>query len=219
MNRRSRLQRLRRRASSGAGFGDREILADLVAAGANVQRTAELAAELFSSWPDDSTDLRAEISRCEQRGDDLTRRIVLALHRSKLPPFDRDDIYKLAGAIDDVVDDIEEAAEETAMYRIEAPLEQAQGLAGVLRDASRDLAKALDGLAANDDIDPQLLSVRRREQEGDRIYRDGLGALFEGGIDPMVIIRWKDVLTAIEEAIDRSRHAADILQGIVVKHS
>jgi predicted phosphate transport protein (TIGR00153 family) len=213
------MRRLRRRLSWGTGFGEPEILKDLAAAGSNVEHAADLAAELFTTWPDDSTGVRAEITKCEQRGDELTRRIVLTLHRSKLPPFDRDDIYKLAGAIDDVVDDIEEAAEETAMYRIEAPLEQAQALAGVLRDASRDLASALEGIVTLDDIEPSLLSVRRREQEGDRIYREGLAALFEGGIDPILIIRWKDVLAAIEEAIDRSRHAADILQGIVVKHS
>ncbi len=204
--------------SAGGAFARPEILEDLARAGANLQRAAELAADLFSSWPDDSTQVRTEISACEQQGDELTRKIVHRLHRSKLPPFDRDDIYRLAGAIDDVVDDIEEAAEETAIYRIEAPLEQAQALARVLRDASRDLAQALGGLAAHDDIDSHLQSVRRHEQEGDRIYRDGLAALFEGGVDPMVIIRWKDVLGAIEEAIDRSRHAADILQGIVVKH-
>ncbi len=68
-------------------------------------------------------------------------------------------------------------------------------------------------------LDPYLQAVRSREREGDRIYRGALAALFEGGIDPVLIIRWKDVLEAIEEAIDRCRSAADILQGIVVKHS
>jgi predicted phosphate transport protein (TIGR00153 family) len=205
--------------SWGVSVGHPEVLDHLGEAGTNVARAAELAAELFRTWPDDSTKLRAEISECEHRGDELTRLIVHTIHRSRLGPFDRADIYKLAGAIDDVVDDIEEAAEETAMYRIEAPLEQADALAGVLRDASRDLSAALAGLSQLDQIEPYLLSVRRREQEGDRIYRDALAALFEGGIDPLLIIRWKDVLEAIEEAIDRCRHAADIMQGIVVKHS
>ena len=163
------------------------------------------------------------------------------LHRSKLRPFDRDDIYKLAAAIDDVVDDVEEAVEETLMYRIEAPLEQAEALAGVLRDAARPLALALEGLSRLDEldphpltrrsrdagrdslgallIDPHLRAVRTREKEGDRVYRDALAALFDGGIDPMLIIRWKDVLEAIEEAIDRCRNAADLLGGILVKHS
>ncbi|MGH2953188.1 MAG: DUF47 domain-containing protein [Solirubrobacterales bacterium] len=213
------MQRLRRRISWAAGWRSDDILDSLADAGTNVQRAAELAAELFATWPDDSSRIRAEITACEHRGDELTRSIVHALHRSHGQLFDRSDIYRLVGAIDDVVDDIEEAAEETAIYRIEAPLEQAAELAGVLRDASRDLARALTGLRDGDDVGPHLQSARRREQEGDRICRAAVATLFEGGIDPMVVIRWKDVLGAIEEAIDRSRQAADILQGIVVKHS
>jgi uncharacterized protein len=213
-----RLQRFRRRAAWSSGFARSEILDDLAEAGANVSAAAELAAELFTSWPDDTADLRAAITEREHRGDELTRRVVHALHRSKLAPFDRGDVYRLAGAIDDVVDDIEEAAEETAMYRIEAPLEQAQSLANVLRDASRELAAALAALRDHDEPDTYVQRLRRHEQEGDRIYRDALAALFDGGIDPMMVIRWKDVLGAIEEAIDRSRNAGDILQGIVVKH-
>ena len=196
-----------------------ELLDHLDEAGANARRAAELAYELFATWPEDSAAIRAEISECEHRGDRLTREIVHGLHRSSLPPFDRDDIYKLAGAIDDVVDEIEEAAEETAIYRIEAPLEQGEALASVLRDASRELAEALGGLDRLDEIAPHLQGVRRREQEGDRIYRDALASLFQGGIDPMLIVRWKDVLAAIEKAIDRCRQAADILQGMVVKHA
>jgi predicted phosphate transport protein (TIGR00153 family) len=215
----SPLQRLRRRVFGATGWGSADLFASLAEAGANVQRAAELAAELFTTWPDDSSAIRAEITECEQRGDELTRSIVLSLHQGRGDPFERSDIYRLAGAIDDVVDDIEEAAEETAIYRIEAPLEQATELARVLRDASGDLARALAGLREGDDIGPHLQSARRREQEGDRIYRAGVATLFEGGIDPMVVIRWKDVLGAIEEAIDRTRQAADILQGIVVKHS
>lgn len=211
------LGRLRRRISWGAG-PERDVLGYLGEAGANVRRAAELLEELFREWPDDTAPLRSEISKCERHGDELTRRIVHRIHRSRLTPFDRGDIYKLAGAVDDVVDDIEEAAEETAIYQIEAPLQQAQALAGVLRDAARELAGAFEGLGPAERVDGHLQNVRRHEREGDRIYRDALAALFEGGVDPMVIIRWKDVLTAIEEAIDRSRNAADHLQRILVKH-
>jgi predicted phosphate transport protein (TIGR00153 family) len=218
MARNSRLQRFRLRISWGAGPGQREVLGYLAEAGENARQAAELAAELFATWPDDTSRLRTEIAACEDRGDELTRRIVHTIHRSKLAPFDRGDIYRLATAIDDVVDDIEEAAEETAIYQIEAPLEQAQALAGVLRDAARDLAAALAGLTTGESVEEHLQGVRQREHEGDRIYRDALAALFDGGVDPMVIIRWKDVLGAIEEAIDRSRHAADHLQQILVKH-
>jgi predicted phosphate transport protein (TIGR00153 family) len=233
--------RFRRRAAVDAAKRQSEILDCLSAAGANLRRTAELAERLFATWPDDSSKLRAEIRECEHLGDELTRRIVHGLHRSEVRPFDRDDIHELAAAIDDVVDDVEEAIEETVMYRIEAPLEQAEALARVLHDAARPLALALESLGRLDEIDPRRLTrrsrdegrdsmaallidphlqaVRSREKEGDRIYRDAVAALFDGGIDPMLIIRWKDVLAAIEEAIDRCCNAADILERIVAKHS
>ena len=196
-----------------------ELFGAFSAAGTNVQEAAELSHALLETWPDRGAELRREISRCEEEGDRITHSIKHALYRSRKTPFDRQDIYALASAVDDVVDDIEEAAEELAMYQIEAPLAQAQELAGVLRDSGRALAQALQGLTRLDGIEAQQIEIRRLEHEGDRIYREALSDLFEGGIDPMLIIRWKDVLGALEAAIDRCRQASDILQGIVVKNS
>ena len=173
--------------------------------------------DLLATWPDDQG-VAEQISRCEQEGDRITRKIVERLHRSRIAPFDRNDIYALAEAIDDVVDDIEEGAQELAVYRIEAPMEQAQQLAGVLRDCGRALARALDDLESFDVEDADFAHIRRLEQEGDRIYRQSLAALFDGAIDPMLIIRWKDVFGIIEDAVDHCRSAANIMQGIVVKH-
>jgi predicted phosphate transport protein (TIGR00153 family) len=183
-----------------------------------MQVTAEQASELLVGWPDDRG-LRREITRCEQEGDRITRHIIERLHRSRLAPFDRKDAYALAQAIDDVVDDIEEASEELAVYGIEAPMKQAQELGSVVRDSARAVRTALDRLRHFDDVEPQALEVRRLEHEGDRIYRQAVASLFAGGIDPMLVIRWKDVLQRLEDAIDRTRQAMDILQGLVVKHS
>ena len=105
------------------------------------------------------------------------------------------------------------------MYGIEAPMKQAQELGGVVRDSARALRTALDRLKHFDDLESQALEVRRLEHEGDRIYREAVASLFDGGIDPMLVIRWKDVLQGLEDAIDRTRQAMDILQGLVVKHS
>jgi uncharacterized protein len=183
-----------------------------------MQVTAEQAYELLISWPDDRG-LRREITRCEQEGDRITREIIQRLHRSRAAPFDREDAYALAQAIDDVVDEIEEASEELAVYGIEAPMKQAQELGGVVRDSARALRAALDRLKQFDDLESQALEVRRLEHEGDRIYREAVASLFDGGIDPMLVIRWKDVLQGLEDAIDRTRQAMDILQGLVVKHA
>ena len=132
---------------------------------------------------------------------------------------DRGDIHALAEAIDDVVDEIEEASEDLVAYGIEAPMEQAQQLAGILRDSARALGRALGGLDRRDSIEREAVAIRDLEHEGDRVYRQAVASLFDGGIDPMLVIRWKDVYQGLEDAIDRTRQAMDILHGLAVKHS
>ena len=187
-------------------------------AGANLQETAERAHELFVSWPENRA-LTREIARCEQAGDTITREIIHGLYRSRISIDDRGEIHALAEAIDDVVDEIEEASEDLAAYGIEAPMEQAQQLAGVVRDSARALRRALDRLGRLDSVEREAMEVRDLEHEGDRVYRQAVASLFDGGIDPMLVIRWKDVYQGLEDAIDRTRQAMDILQGLVVKHS
>ena len=136
-----------------------------------------------------------------------------------MTPLDREDIHALAAAIDDVVDYAEETADVMGLYKIEAPMEQAVELTGVLRDAGREVAAALGKLDSLSEVTPHLIEVDRLEDEGDRISRQALVSLFEGGIDPMVVIRWKDVFERLEEAIDACEHVAHILEGIVVKQT
>jgi predicted phosphate transport protein (TIGR00153 family) len=195
-----------------------ELLGLFAEAGANLQQTAERAYELLMSWPE-NPELGREVTRCEQEGDRVTREIILRLYRSRIGPTDRGDIYALAEAIDDIVDEIEEASEELAAYSIEAPMEQAQSLGGVVRDSARTMRRALDAFKQGDDVEQEAVQIRELEHEGDRIYRQAVASLFDGGIDPMLVIRWKDVLQGLEDAIDRTRQAMDILHGFVLKHS
>ena len=180
-----------------------------------MQDAAEKAHELLMTWPDDRG-LSREITRCEQEGDQLTRQIIHRLHRSRIAPSDRGGVYALAEAIDDVVDEIEEASEDLVAYGIEAPMEQAQELAAVVRDSARTMRRALDRLTDSNPLDEEAMEIRRLEHEGDRIYRQAVASLFDGGIDPMVVIRWKDVYQGLEDAIDRTRQAMDILRGLVL---
>ncbi len=186
--------------------------------GHNLANAATVLDELLRTWPEDRG-LRAEITRLEQEGDRFTHKLVNQLRVSKMTPFDREDIHSLAGAIDDVVDDIEEVSEQLVIKHVEAPMEQAQQLAGVLRDSSRALAAALDGLERLDGVDERLAEIRELEQEGDRVYRAALASLFDGAIDPMFVLRWKDIYSALEEGIDRCRTAGNSIESIVVKHS
>ena len=187
-------------------------------AGRNVAHTTELVHRLFSAWPDEAQ-LRPEIKACEEVGDRITHDILHALYSSTATPLDREDIHSLAAALDDVVDLAEESADFLGLYRIEAPMEQAQGLAAVLRDAGRAIARAMQHLDDPDDLAECFRELARLEDEGDRLEREGLAALFEGGVDPLVIIRWKDVYDRLEQAVDACDQVGHILEGIVVKQS
>jgi predicted phosphate transport protein (TIGR00153 family) len=209
----------RRRSAAFGAFQSQSELFDLFAeAGANMQEAAEQAYTLLMSWPEDSG-LREGITRCEQEGDRITRQIIHRLYRSRIAAIDRGGIYALAEAIDDVVDEIEEASEELAAYGIEAPMEQAQQLGDVLQDSARAFRRALDRFRHLDTMERETLEIRELEHEGDRIYRQAVASLFDGAIDPMLVIRWKDVLQGLEDGIDRTRQAMDLLSGLVVKQS
>ncbi len=187
-------------------------------AGANIVEATAKLEHLMRAWPDDSG-LRGEIKQLEQEGDRITHDILHELYSTAVTPLDREDIHALAAALDDVVDYTEETADVLGLYKIEAPMEQAVELTGVLRDAGSEIAAALAELDSSDSIGPRLAAVDRLEDEGDRISRQALVALFSGGIDPMVVIRWKDVFERLEQAIDACEHVAHVLEGIVVKQA
>jgi uncharacterized protein Yka (UPF0111/DUF47 family) len=141
------------------------------------------------------------------------------LNHTFVTPIDRDDILQLSKALDDIVDYTEEVADYLGLYRIEAPMAQAQRLAGVLREATRQIAAAIPLIREFKDIGDHMVEVHRLENEGDRISREAIASLFETGIDPMVVIRWKDIFERLENAIDSTERAAFILEGIVIKNS
>jgi predicted phosphate transport protein (TIGR00153 family) len=197
---------------------DREFFNLFEEAGANIQHCAELLTRLLKAWPD-AGGLGREILICEQEGDRITHDIIHRLNSTSVTPIDREDIYALAGALDDIVDFTEEAADFMGLYNIEAPMEQAQQLARVLEDSCRNISQALSRLRGFKELNHYFVEVNRLENEGDRITREALASLFKNGIDPMMVIRWKDIFERLEHAIDACEHVANILEGIVVKHT
>jgi uncharacterized protein len=187
-------------------------------AGRNLLRAAELLYGLMRNYPD-SKELAQEILACEHEGDRITHDIIDRLNHTFVTPIDREDILALASALDDIVDFTEEVADYLGLYRIEAPMDQAIRLAQVLDRAARQLAEAIPRLRGFRDISLYTVEVNRLENEGDRITREAVASLFDGGIDPMVVIRWKDVFERLEAAIDATERAANILEGIVIKNS
>jgi predicted phosphate transport protein (TIGR00153 family) len=197
---------------------EREFFDLFEEAGANIVRATELLERMLDRWPDHG-ELSRDIVVCEQEGDRITHDIIQRLNSTFVTPIDREDIYALASSLDDIVDFVEEVADFMALYRIEAPMEQAQHLARILHEAGRQLAGAIPRLRSFKDIHHFTIEVNRLENDGDRVVREALASLFERGIDPMMVIRWKDIFERLEDAIDSTETAANILEGIVIKNT
>jgi uncharacterized protein Yka (UPF0111/DUF47 family) len=197
---------------------DREFFDLFEEAGANIARAADLLDQMLASWPD-RKELARDILDCEQEGDRITHDIIHRLNQTFVTPIDREDILGLASALDDIIDFTEEVADYLGLYRIEAPMEQAQRLARILEQATRQVAAALPRMRGFQDISHYTVEINRLENDGDRVTREAMASLFEGGIDPMVVIRWKDIYERLEEAIDACEHVANVLEGIVIKNS
>ncbi|HEY1355339.1 MAG TPA: DUF47 family protein [Solirubrobacterales bacterium] len=197
---------------------DRTFFDLFVEAGRNTLSAARLLDQMMASWPDDE-DLGRAIFTAEHEGDRITHEIVKRLNSTFVTPMDREDIYALATQMDDVVDYTEEAADLLGLYQIEAPMAQAQQLTKVLVDACEQLAGGLEHLRDFKGLDKYWIEIHRLENEGDRISRNAVASLFSNGIDPMVVIRWKDMFAVLEEAIDATETAAQIIEGIVIKNS
>jgi uncharacterized protein len=197
---------------------DRTFFDLFIEAGQNTVHAATLLDRMMHSWPEEAG-ISREILKAEQEGDRITHDIIKRLNTTFVTPIDREDIYGLATQMDDIVDFTEEAADFLGLYKIEAPMEQATALTKVLVAACEQLAAGLEHLRDFKDLDKYWIEIHRLENEGDRISRDAVASLFSNGIDPMVVIRWKDMFAVLENAIDATETAAQILEGIVIKNS
>ena len=187
-------------------------------AAANIVRGADLLDQMLAHYPD-RADLSRDIVICEQEGDRITHDVHQHLNSTFVTPIDREDVLDLISALDDIVDLIDEVADYLGLYKIEAPMEQAQRLAHVLLQAARQIEAAMPRLRDFQDLSHFTVEVNRLENDGDRVSRDAIASLFESGIDPLVVIRWKDIFERLEEAIDACEHVANTLEGVVIKNS
>ena len=196
---------------------DERLLDLLDEAGSNATRATRMLREMLAGFPERS-DMAREILRCEQEGDriahDVIHRIAQAPKRTE---FDSRDIYDLVHALDDIVDHAEQAADALGLYGIEAPMEQAVELTDVLARSSEAVQHALNRLHTRDEVSEHLVEIHQLENDGDRISREAIASLFATGIDPMVVIRWKDIFESLEQAIDACETVAHVLEGITLK--
>jgi len=197
----------------------REFYGLFAEAGDNALEAAKLVERRFREHPEAAVG-QEQVKELEHKGDRLTAEIFRLLNTRYVTPFDREDIYGLAGAVDTVVDHIEYASELLDLYKIEAPMEQALAQCRVLVGATEHLAQALSRLRGFRGIQQHLAEIKTCEDEGDRIVRDAIAALFEDEeVSPRAIIRWKDIFEALEQAIDACDTAAHVVGNIVVKNA
>jgi predicted phosphate transport protein (TIGR00153 family) len=197
---------------------DREFFDLFEEAAKNVVRGADLLDQMLAHFPE-RADLARDIVICEQQGDRIAHDIHHELNSTFVTPIDREDILELTSDMDDIIDLIDEVADYLGLYKIEAPMEQSQRMAHILLQATRQIEEAMPRLRTFQDLSHFTVEVNRLENDGDRTSRHAIASLFDNGIDPMVVIRWKDIFERLEEAIDACEHVANTLEGIVIKNS
>jgi predicted phosphate transport protein (TIGR00153 family) len=187
-------------------------------ASANAVEIARMLVELLQTFPEDGQTLIARIKEREREGDTVRHEIVSLLNKTFVTPFDREDMFRLSGVIDDICDHIDEAADDIGVYGVEHVPEKAVEQAHVILRAAERLNVAIDRLEGFKDSQAELIELRELEDEGDRLVREAVADLFRSDPDPISVIRWKDIHEQLEEAVDACENAADVLEAILVKN-
>jgi uncharacterized protein Yka (UPF0111/DUF47 family) len=186
-------------------------------AGANALDAARKAEVRFREHPNSSV-TQADVKASEHAGDRITHDIIQLLNTQYITPFDREDIYQLATAIDDVVDHIDEATDLLDLYGVESTAKQAIEQCRILVAAVEHLSAALAGLKTRKRVQEDLEALKALEDDGDRVLRDAIADLFrDPRVDPLVVIRWKDIFEGLEDAIDACETAANLVGNVIVK--
>ena len=188
------------------------------AAAANAVAISRLLMRMLEDFPNDRDTLLREIKEAEHAGDRYTHEVVDLLNRTFVTPFDRDDMYRLAGALDDVCDHVDEAAGNIVGYGVTKIRDKAKKQAEVIHLSATKLQEAVNQLEGFKDSKRQLIELRELEDEGDRLNRESIAELFAEAGDPLVVLRWKDIHEQLEEAVDACENAADVLEAILVKN-
>ena len=159
----------------------------------------------------------AEIRAIEHQSDMVDVEIGVRLERAFMTPFDREDIHSLSSRLDDIVDEIQEAAEAFLIYNIERPTPQAQRLAGILSAQASQLSQVLGKLESLKGLEPFLKEIHELENEADGLSRSAIAALFAEQTDAMVALKYREVYATLEEAIDAAEDAGEVIERIVAK--
>lgn len=182
---------------------------------------AKILLELFKSPPEKRTYLVESIKKLEHQADGITHELVTRLDRSFITPLDREDIHFLASRLDNVIDQIDGSARRTAIFRTESAPQGAIILADVIARATEQVLAAVKVLEKGKTpvVIQACIEVKKLEEEGDAVYTEWLGRLFDQEKDPIALIKWKEIYDTLESTLDQAEDVANILESIAIKHS
>ncbi len=160
-----------------------------------------------------------KLSDPEHDGDRITHQILRMLNQTFITPIDREDMYALTTALDDVMDTIEAAASRMVLYKITAVSSYAQELSAIIVNSAEQVMKAVLHMPKLEDIEYYCIEINGLENAADHIFRQAIAALFNGQHTPMDVIKWRDILEVLESATDRCEDVANVLESIALKNT
>ena len=184
-----------------------------------IEEAGGILVEMLESGGDDHSFYTKRIKDVEHGCDQLTHEITTKLNKSFITPFDREDIYTLSVALDDICDYIDAGARAIVMYDIREFNEDSRQLARIIRDQGSAIRKAVSMLSKPNGINEHFVEIHRLENVADDVYFRSIGKLFTETSDPMAVIKYKELYEILEAATDRAESVANIIESIVLKHN
>lgn len=186
------------------------------------EKIQEASTILVEMLQDDNSKFEAyskRIKDAEHACDELTHMITTKLNKSFITPFDREDIFTLIVALDDVCDYVDAGARAILMYDIKEVSDHAKHLSKVIQSQAMEIHSAISMLRKPDGMNQHIVEIHRLENEADDVYFRAIGELFHRSSDPMTVIKWKELYEILENATDRCESVANIIESVILKHN
>jgi uncharacterized protein len=196
---------------------EENFFVDFIAMADQLRIGSRLLEEMLATDPPHA-DKAHEIKEVEHKCDFLTHEIIQRLNKTFVTPIDREDIHSLARTLDDVMDAIDNAAALIPLYKIDRVRPGARELAKIISTSADAVRRALESLSKRSGVLDHAVEINRLENEADRVHMRAVGQLFDEERDPVIIIKWKEILDLLEDATDRCEDVANLIENVVVKH-
>jgi predicted phosphate transport protein (TIGR00153 family) len=184
-----------------------------------ILEAAEILSNMLKNPVGDLSPMSAKIKDIEHKGDELTHHVIDELNKTFITPLDREDLYALSKALDDVLDLIDNTASRIVLFKISEPIGSASDIAAVLLSQVAEMGSAVSNLKDNGHVIERCIEINRLENDADRFFQTAIGDLFDQVKDPIEVIKRKEIIETLEAATDKAEDVANVLESIVVKNT